>query len=142
MDNANLAVENSPHALGQRFVQLFGESPRIYRAPGRVNLIGEHTDYNDGFVIPAAIGLYTRASVALRHDRKLVIHSENYSEQVVFDLDHLPATRSGHWRSEEHTSELQSRRDLVCRLLLEKKKKTPENYYKHKDKKNNKLKQK
>jgi len=97
MDNANLAVEDSTHALGQRFVQLFGESPRIYQAPGRVNLIGEHTDYNDGFVMPAAIGLYTRASVALRHDRKLVIHSENYSEQVEFDLDHLPAARSGHW---------------------------------------------
>ncbi len=97
MDNANLAVENSSHALGQRFVQLFGESPRIYQAPGRVNLIGEHTDYNDGFVMPAAIGLYTRASVASRHDRKLVIYSGNYSEQVEVDLDHLPATRSGHW---------------------------------------------
>jgi len=97
MDNANLAVENSAHALGQRFVQLFGESPRIYQAPGRVNLIGEHTDYNDGFVMPAAIGLCTRASVAPRHDRKLVIYSENYSEQVEFDLDHLPVTRSGHW---------------------------------------------
>src|SRR6266481_1222834 len=97
MDNANLAIENSTHPLGQRFVQLFGESPRIYQAPGGVNLIGEHTDYNDGFVMPAAIGLYTRASVAPRRDRKLVIHSENYSEQVEFDLDHLPATRAGHW---------------------------------------------
>jgi galactokinase len=97
MHNTNLAVENSADALGQRFVQLFGESPRIYQAPGRVNLIGEHTDYNDGFVMPAAIGFYTRASVAPRHDRKLVIYSENYSEQVEFDLDHLPATRAGHW---------------------------------------------
>jgi galactokinase len=60
-------------------------------------LIGEHTDYNDGFVMPAAIGFYTQASVAPRHDRKLVIHSENYSEQVEFDLDHLPARRAGHW---------------------------------------------
>ena len=97
MHNAKLAFENSAHALGQRFVQLFGGSPRIYQAPGRVNLIGEHTDYNDGFVMPAAIGFYTRASVAPRHDRKLVIHSENYSEQVEFDLDHLPARRAGHW---------------------------------------------
>ena len=97
MDNANLAVENSAHALGHRFVQLFGESPRIYQAPGRVNLIGEHTDYNDGFVMPAAIGFYTRVLLAPRHDRKLVIYSENYSERVEFDLDHLPATRSGHW---------------------------------------------
>jgi galactokinase len=97
MHNANLAVEHSAYALGQRFVQLFGGSPRIYQAPGRVNLIGEHTDYNDGFVMPAAIGFYTGASVAPRHDRKLVIHSENYSEQVEVDLDHLPGTRAGHW---------------------------------------------
>lgn len=97
MQHANPAVENKTHALEQRFVQLFGESPRIYQAPGRVNLIGEHTDYNDGFVMPAAIGFYTRVAVAPRSDRKLVVHSENYSEQVEFDLDHLPATRAGHW---------------------------------------------
>jgi galactokinase len=97
MHNANLAVDNRARPLEQRFVQLFGESPRIYQAPGRVNLIGEHTDYNDGFVMPAAIGFYTRALVAPRLDRKLVIHSENYSEQVEFDLDHLPPTRAGHW---------------------------------------------
>jgi galactokinase len=97
MHNTNLAVENRAHALLQRFVQRFGGSPRIYQAPGRVNLIGEHTDYNDGFVMPAAIGFYTQASIAPRPDRKLVIHSENYSEQVEFDLDHLPATRAGHW---------------------------------------------
>ena len=97
MHDTNLAVENSAHDLAQKFVQRFGEPPRIYQAPGRVNLIGEHTDYNDGFVMPAAIGFYTRASIAPRHDRKIVIYSENYSEQVEFDLDHLPAARTGHW---------------------------------------------
>src|SRR5450631_506118 len=97
MHNANLAADNRVHFLAQRFVQLFGGSPSIYQAPGRVNLIGEHTDYNDGFVMPAAIGFYTRALVASRPDRKLVIHSENYSEQVEFDLDHLPTTRAGRW---------------------------------------------
>jgi galactokinase len=97
MPDTNLAVENHAHSLEQKFVQLFGESPRIYQAPGRVNLIGEHTDYNDGFVMPAAIGFHTRVFIAPRPDRKLVIRSENYSEQVEFDLDHLPATRAGHW---------------------------------------------
>jgi galactokinase len=38
--------------LGQRFGQLFAERPRIFQAPGRVNLIGEHTDYSEGFVMP------------------------------------------------------------------------------------------
>lgn len=97
MHNANLAADGRAHFLAQKFVQLFGGSPRTYQAPGRVNLIGEHTDYNDGFVMPAAIGFYTRALVASRPDRKLVIHSENYSEQVEFDLDHLPTTRAGRW---------------------------------------------
>ena len=97
MQNTNPDFEHDLPALAKRFVQLFGESPRIYQAPGRVNLIGEHTDYNDGFVMPAAIGFYTRAAVAPRPDRKLVIHSENYSEQVEFDLDRLPATGAGHW---------------------------------------------
>jgi len=97
MPNTNPAIENRAPALERRFVELFGESPRIYQAPGRVNLIGEHTDYNDGFVMPAAIGFYTRAAVAPRPDRKLVIHSENYSEQVKFDLDRLPAKGEGYW---------------------------------------------
>ncbi|MGB6386250.1 MAG: galactokinase [Terriglobales bacterium] len=97
MNNTNLAVDHRAHALGQRFIQRFGTSPRTYQAPGRVNLIGEHTDYNDGFVMPAAIGFYTQVAVGPRPDRKLVIYSENYSEQVELDLDRLPATPAGHW---------------------------------------------
>jgi galactokinase len=97
MPNTNAGLENRAPALEQRFARLFGGSPRIYQAPGRVNLIGEHTDYNDGFVMPAAIGFYTLGAVAPRPDRKLAIHSENYAERVEFDLDHLPATAAGHW---------------------------------------------
>ena len=44
------------HELTQHFKKLFGDEPRIFRATGRVNLIGEHTAYNDGFVMPAARG--------------------------------------------------------------------------------------
>jgi galactokinase len=47
--------------------------------------------------MPVAIGFCTRAAIAPRSDRKLVVHSENYSEQVEFDLDQLPAVRAGHW---------------------------------------------
>jgi galactokinase len=69
----------------------------VYRAPGRVNLIGEHTDYNDGFVMPVAIDRYTQAAILPRDDRKLVIHSEIFSESVEFDLDDPNPQPSGHW---------------------------------------------
>ena len=94
---ANSELETRTSILGQKFVQRFGATPRVYQAPARVNLIGEHTDYNDGFVMPAAIGFSTEVAIAPRSDRKLVIRSENYSEQIEFDLDHLPATSVGHW---------------------------------------------
>jgi galactokinase len=97
MPDANLAVENRADLLGRRFVERFGGAPITYRAPGRVNLIGEHTDYNDGFVMPVAIGFDTCVAVAPRSDRKLLVYSQNYSEQAELDLDHLPSSRSGRW---------------------------------------------
>ena len=90
-------TSNDPTLLTQRFVQKFGQAPRLYRAPGRVNLIGEHTDYNDGFVMPMAIGFDARVGIALRQDRKIVVHSRDFAETIELDLDHLPDVRSGRW---------------------------------------------
>lgn len=73
------------------------ERQLVYRAPGRVNLIGEHTDYNEGFVFPAAIDLYTQVTVAPRNDRKLLIHSQNFSDDIEIDLDDSRANARGHW---------------------------------------------
>ena len=83
--------------LTRHFETLFGDRPRIFRAPGRVNLIGEHTDYNDGFVMPAAVAFSTYVAIAPRSDRKLVIHSEEFTGNFEFDLDHFPAQRTGAW---------------------------------------------
>ena len=83
--------------FGGRFEQRFGNRPRVFRAPGRVNLIGEHTDYNDGFVMPAAVGFSTYVAIAPRNDRKLVIHSEEFSGDCEFHLDRFPEQRTGVW---------------------------------------------
>jgi galactokinase len=72
-------------------------SPRKFRAPGRVNLIGEHTDYNDGFVMPAAIDLSVFATVWPRDDRKLQIRSENFDDEIEFDLDQPNHASEHHW---------------------------------------------
>ena len=85
------------NTLRDRFQSLYGVAPRIYRAPGRVNLIGEHTDYNDGFVMPLAIDFSTWLAIAPRADRKIMIRSENFSESVEFDLDEPNPRGRGHW---------------------------------------------
>jgi galactokinase len=75
----------------------FGENPRIFAAPGRVNIIGEHTDYADGFVMPAAIDFAALAAITPRRDGQVVIRSENYDEQVSHPVDNLPEHSSHHW---------------------------------------------
>jgi len=68
--------------MHQRFRQRFGGEPVVARAPGRVNLIGEHTDYNEGFVMPVAIGFSTCVAAALRGDGRWRAHSANMDETV------------------------------------------------------------
>ena len=62
-----------------------------------MNLIGEHTDYNDGFVLPAAIEFYCWVAAASRHDRKLVVHTENFDETVEANLDSLSSAGKNPW---------------------------------------------
>lgn len=72
--------------VAERFRAKFGMDPQVYRAPGRVNLIGEHTDYNEGFVMPAAIGLDCWVAISQREDRKLVICSGELPGTTEVDL--------------------------------------------------------
>lgn len=73
------------------FSAKFQQLPSVsVNAPGRVNLIGEHTDYNDGFVLPAAINYHTWIAASARADRQLHVVAHNFSDQTVsFDLDEV-----------------------------------------------------
>jgi galactokinase len=79
------------------FQKLSNREPRFFRAPGRVNLIGEHTDYNDGFVLPMAIEYETIVAAAAREDRKIRVSSVNLNEAGVIDLNAPEQKLRGSW---------------------------------------------
>jgi galactokinase len=83
--------------LLNEFSARFGGSASLVRAPGRVNLIGEHTDYNEGFVLPAAIDFFCWVAIAPRNDRVLALYSENFDDTVEVNLDDLNIHATGKW---------------------------------------------
>jgi galactokinase len=83
--------------LAVEFAYRFGRTPTVSRAPGRVNLIGEHTDYNDGFVMPAALEFATLTAASQRSDRWLRVYSMIMDETREFDLDSPPEGPTGDW---------------------------------------------
>jgi galactokinase len=83
--------------LRNKFRARFGGSGSAVRAPGRVNLIGEHTDYNEGFVLPAAIDFSCWVVIATRNDRKIELYSENFDEAVEATLDDLRIRATEKW---------------------------------------------
>lgn len=74
-----------------------GEPEFIASAPGRVNLIGEHTDYNDGFVFPVAIDKYIHIAAQRRSDRKVHLHAMDIEEECIFSLDNIDKDDAPHW---------------------------------------------
>jgi len=87
-------------AVKAKFSEVFGEGDvKVYFAPGRVNMIGEHTDYNGGHVFPAALTIGTYGAVRLRDDRKLRFYSMNFEGLGVIEssLDDLKPTKEADW---------------------------------------------
>jgi galactokinase len=82
--------------LVREFQKRFVSVPRIFRAPGRVNLIGEHIDYSEGFVLPIAIDRHCAVLAAPRTDRRLRFHSEEFDETIECALTDS-APKPGHW---------------------------------------------
>jgi galactokinase len=81
----------------QCFRDLFGSEPGVAVTPGRVNLVGEHTDYNDGFVLPMGIDLHVAVAFAPRSDRVLRAHSLNRGETRERDVSGLTAPGGSKW---------------------------------------------
>jgi len=86
-----------PESLAEIFLALHGRTPRIFHAPGRVNIIGEHTDYNDGFVLPAAIDKEVRVAAAARSDRRIEVTSLGAKAKAEMDLDDGAPRPRGDW---------------------------------------------
>jgi galactokinase len=84
----------APERARRAFADRFGAAPALLvRAPGRVNLLGEHTDYNDGFVLPMAIGRSAWIALRPRGDRRVVARSLDLEQERAFELDALRRER-------------------------------------------------
>jgi galactokinase len=79
-------ISNYPELIKDKFLALFNQEPLIVRSPGRINLIGEHTDYNLGFVLPAAINKAIYLGIKMRGDGLIKIHSLDFNDDFVCDI--------------------------------------------------------
>src|SRR6266496_3686153 len=88
-----MLLDQMAERSAELFKKCFGHPPRwIVAAPGRVNLIGEHTDYNDGFVLPMAIERYTLIAADRNTAREVTLHSSTTGETATFSV-RTPAER-------------------------------------------------
>ena len=85
---------NIADQIKEKYFQKFGNAddtnkPRIFRSPGRINLIGEHTDYNNGFVLPASVDKAVYYVISPRSDNQVILHAADLDETYTFSLDDL-----------------------------------------------------
>jgi galactokinase len=93
-----MSIKTPIHSIEPTFQRIFGSLPEtVVRAPGRVNLIGEHTDYNDGFVLPAAIDRAITYAGRRRADRRVRAYANNFNTSVEFDLDDIQKASDNTW---------------------------------------------
>src|SRR4051794_41605732 len=84
--------------LNERFATVFGRDPAVTAsAPGRVNLIGEHTDYNDGLVLPIALPNRIVVTASERDDGRIAVASAGHKGVTEFAIDELAPGSVGDW---------------------------------------------
>ena len=79
--------------LKQIFVEKFKTEPLIVRSPGRINIIGEHTDYNNGFVLPAAIDKAIYIAISKRNDDVIALHAANFKEDFTVRISEIAPSK-------------------------------------------------
>ncbi len=101
MTTESASLPLRPETLRQRFGEIFGDTAGlcIARAPGRVNLLGDHTDYNDGFVLPMTVDRAVYLALRRRDDGMIRLHSLNFDEAIRYPLDERPEVSPGEWAS-------------------------------------------
>src|SRR5918993_4511197 len=82
--------------LKEKYKALFNAEPLLVRSPGRVNIIGEHTDYNEGFVLPAAIDKAIFIAIGKREDNVISLYAQDYQQSHEVDLSGFSPTEK-HW---------------------------------------------
>lgn len=87
----------TPRSVGEKFAEHFSGKAKLFRAPARVNIIGEHTDYNDGLVLPTTTALFTWVAATSRSDRIVRLYSEHFADLREFDLDSLNGGANPRW---------------------------------------------
>jgi galactokinase len=75
--------------IRKTFIEVFNTEPQIYRSPGRVNILGEHTDYNDGFVLPAAIDKNIYIAISKRNDDTINLYAADFDEHFLTDVKNI-----------------------------------------------------
>lgn len=89
--------KNIAESLEKKFRLLFGHPPLIVQSPGRINIIGEHTDYNEGFVLPAAIDKAAYMAVAIRNDNEIHLIADDLNEKFSININELQPQKNISW---------------------------------------------
>ncbi len=90
---------NLQNKIFKAFEERYTGTPLMIKSPGRINLIGEHTDYNDGFVFPATIDKYIYVAIAKSGKSYSSAYSIDFDESIVIDLNKLVKTEKGSWKN-------------------------------------------
>jgi len=97
MDEINKAQREIAEKAAKKFRHFFSEEPIVVRSPGRINIIGEHTDYNEGFVLPAAIDKAAYLAIALRDDDEIHLVAADLNEKFSISLNELKPVSDISW---------------------------------------------